>query len=149
MKSTNSKSSDVSNEDIMKKLSGLDNLFTKIGSIETKFDDVKSLFNDLREKTEQIDNRLSLLESSSNNAFSTFSNHFHSVSIEINQLKQKAIENDFIMYGLPPNIKTEDLRAIFDAVGAVLGENLMVVKSFAISSKKKRECVVFGSIAGE
>ena len=85
------------------------------------------------------------MESSSNNDFSAFSNEFHSISTEINELKKKAIENDFIMYGLSANIKTEDLRAIFDAVGAFLGENLMVVKSFAISSKKKRKCVVFGT----
>ena len=49
------------------------------------------------------------------------------------------------MYGLPPQVKNEDLQSIFDSIGAILGQNLMVVKPFAINSKKKRETVVFGT----
>ena len=67
------------------------------------------------------------------------------MNAKINNLKQLAIQNDFIMYGLPPNIKTEDLQGNFDSIGAILNENLMVTKSFKINSKKKRETVVFGT----
>ena len=55
----------------MRKLNGLDNLNTKIDRIEAKIDDVKVLFNNLSEKTVLIDNRLSSLESTSYNAFSS------------------------------------------------------------------------------
>ena len=138
----NAKSPDCSNEAIMRKLNGLDSRFD---NIETKIDDVKGLFNSLSERTTLIYNRLSSLESTSYNAFSSITHECTFMSAEINNLKQVAIQNDFIMYGLPPHVKTEDLRGIFDSIGAILGENLMVNKSFAINSKKKRETVVFGT----
>ena len=138
----NSNSNDCSNEAIMRKLSGLDNRFDQI---ETKIDDVKGLFNNLREKTVEIDNRLSSLESTSNKTFSDINNDNHCMRAEMNQLRQITIQNDFIMYGLPPQVKNEDLPAIFDSIGAILGQNLMVLKPFAINSRKKRETVVFGT----
>lgn len=133
--SPKNKSSDYSNEAIMKKLDGLDSINVKIDQIESKIDDVKTLFNNLREKTNQIDNRLSSLEPTSNNAFSSFTQNFHTMSAEINRLDQVSMQNDFIMYGLPPGIKTADLQGIFDSIGAILVVNLKVPSHLQLTAK--------------
>lgn len=110
----------VDNKNIMDKLNEMMPSIVKIDSIDLKVDG-------LAQQLAAMENRVTVLETSTNNNTATvnvLNNHVHSLQGQVNKLQQQVIANEVLLHGLPPSVTVQDVPAVLAAFGLFVGHPL-------------------------
>lgn len=137
---------------IMEILAKLNSWEQKIEKID-KLDSIEQQLGSLHNNIEQLNDRMALIEHSQSthtNEVAKIRTDLEQAKNEINLLKQEHLSEDFVIYGLPPDVKTEDSAMIIkNFCGAIETaiEDTDVKKSFTRLIKNKSESIIVGSFS--
>lgn len=73
---------------------------------------------------QQIESRVTNLEQFATNQLTNhnvLSSDIHSLKVKVNKLEQKALENDFLVHGIPPSVTSQDVSAFLTSFGRFIG----------------------------
>lgn len=107
-------------DQILEKLNAWTPVIEKINTIDARTSAMEQF-------QQQIEGRVGNLEQLVTNHRSqcnVLSGDVHSLKVKVNKLEQKALENDFLMHGLPPSVTAQDVPVVLTAFGAFVGVQL-------------------------
>ncbi|CRL03078.1 CLUMA_CG016220, isoform A [Clunio marinus] len=117
------------------------------GSINDIRSSVTSISNDVR----GLANRVATIESTQEKVTDDLSNVRADVTrneSEINSIQQALLANDFVIYGLPPEVNNSHIKEILTNIGTQLNEEIsssMLKSCFARHNKNKTSTLIVGS----
>lgn len=137
-------------------MSTIDDVLRKLASWETsikkidKLDTIEQQLSSLQENVNALNERVSLVEYSQHNnntEVQTLKADLNCAISELNELKQESLSNEFVIYGLPPQISNEHAKGVVQhfatATGVQISDN-DIQFAFARHIKRKSESIIVG-----
>lgn len=137
-------------DEILSKLNKWETNIDKIVQIDNKLDGIEQQFNSLREDISSLNERVKLVEHSqltNNDEVSRIKSDLNSALSDVNELRQESLSNEFVIYGLPPEVSNIDAKNIVIHFASAAEEIITeedIQFAFARHIKNKSESIVVG-----
>lgn len=126
---------------------------TKLENLDAGISGIKQTIHIMSEKIETISNKISTIEHKQEGQGSdikTIKTDLEVARLEINILKQQSLNADFILYGLPPDVTSDDSKEILKNFAEAVDfqiEDKDIAKCYARHNKGKTESLIIGSFS--
>lgn len=114
-------------------------------------DNIKQKINVLSVSLETLSNKITNIEktqTTQGSEITTIKADLDEARTEINMLKQQNLNSEFVIYGLPPEVTTEESKEIIknlsDTIGVDLNDN-QILRSYARHNARNTESMIVGS----